>query len=89
MLAVVTNVITGGNGNGVIDFDECNTLTVLLTNEGNAGATGVQTVLYSETPGVIVAQPYSAYPPLPVHTSGTSITPFTVSTESTLSLIHI
>ncbi len=81
LLEIVTNTITGGNGNGVVDFDECNTLTVTLTNEGNATATGIQAVLVSTTPGVIVAQPNSSFPPLPVHTSGSSIASFTISTD--------
>ena len=81
VLAVLTNAISGGNGNGIIDFDECNTLSVTLTNQGNAEATSIQAFLTTTTPGVIVSQPNSTYPPMPVHTSALDITPFTISTE--------
>ena len=81
VLAVVSNVISGGNGNGVIDFDECDNLTVTLTNEGNASATSIQGILYSTTPGVIVGQPNSAFPSLLPHTTGTGLTAFTISTD--------
>jgi uncharacterized repeat protein (TIGR01451 family) len=83
VLAISTNIITGGNGNGVIDFDECNNLTVILTNEGNAIATGVEGVLTSDTPGVIVAQNTVTFPNLPPHTSAASLSSFTISTEPT------
>jgi uncharacterized repeat protein (TIGR01451 family) len=83
VLAVFSNSISGGNGNGVIDFDECNNLQVTLTNEGNGPATGITGILYSTTPGVIVAQPNVAFPPLPAHTSGVSIGTFTISTVPT------
>jgi uncharacterized repeat protein (TIGR01451 family) len=80
VLEVVSNVITGGNGNGLIDYDECDNLTVTLTNEGNATASAIQGFLYSTTPGVIVSQPTATFPTLPAHTSGSSITTFTIST---------
>ena len=83
VLAIQTNIISGGNGNGVIDFDECDNLSVVLTNEGNAEATGIEGVLYSTTPGVIVAQPNVTFPDLLPKTSSASLTSFTVSTEPT------
>ena len=81
VLYVVTNTISGGNGNGVIDFDECNNLTFLITNEGRATATGIQGILSSTTRGAIVAQSTVSFPDLPPHTAAYSITPFTLSTE--------
>ena len=54
ILNVVSNMLTGGNGNGKIDPDECNNLNVLVTNQGNATATGVQGILSSLTPGVVI-----------------------------------
>ena len=33
---VMTNTVTGGNGNGVVDVNECNFLTVVLTNTTGA-----------------------------------------------------
>jgi len=82
-LFVVTNVISGGNGNGVIDFDECNDLTILITNEGSATATGIQGILYSATTGAIVAQSTASFPDLAPGAAAASLTPFTLSTEPT------
>jgi uncharacterized repeat protein (TIGR01451 family) len=81
VLAVVTNTISGGNGNGTIDFDECNNLTVVLTNEGNAIATDIEATLISTTPGVIVAQGSSSYQNLLPKASAVNLTPFVISTE--------
>jgi uncharacterized repeat protein (TIGR01451 family) len=80
-LFFVTNFISGGNGNGVIDFDECNNLSILITNEGSATATDIQGYLYSLTTGAIVAQSTVSFPDLPPGTAATSLTPFTLSTE--------
>ncbi len=80
-LFVVTNSISGGNGNGVIDFDECNNLTFLITNEGSATATGIHGFLSSSTLGAIVAQSTVSFPDLPPHTAAGSTTSFTLSTE--------
>jgi uncharacterized repeat protein (TIGR01451 family) len=80
-LFVVTNSISGGNGNGLIDFDECNNLTFLITNEGPAEATGIEGILFSTTTGAIVAQSTVSFPNLPPGTAAASLTPFTLSTE--------
>src|SRR5262249_50165994 len=45
-----TNVIFGGNGNGLIEFNECNNMTIVLTNIGRADATGVRATLSTTTP---------------------------------------
>ncbi len=82
-LLVVTNFISGGNGSGIITYDECVNLTFIITNEGLAQATGVQGFLYSTTPGAIVAQATTHFPTLLPGQSGSSITPFTLSTQPT------
>jgi uncharacterized repeat protein (TIGR01451 family) len=81
ILLVVTNIISGGNGNGIIDYDECNNLTVVLTNQGNGTATGITGTLVSATPGVIVAQPSTTFPNLVPGGSGSSSPAFIISTE--------
>lgn len=81
VFAVVTNIISGGNGNGIIDFDECNNLTIVLTNQGSVIATGVQATLSSSTLGAIVAQSSSAYPDIFSHSSAANLNNFTLSTE--------
>jgi uncharacterized repeat protein (TIGR01451 family) len=82
ILSVVSNNLSGGNGNGKIDPDECNSLNVLITNEGAFQATGVQGILTSLTPGVIIASSVVSYPNLPPGQSAWNQTPFTISTES-------
>ncbi|HEY3863682.1 MAG TPA: protease pro-enzyme activation domain-containing protein [Verrucomicrobiae bacterium] len=81
VLLVATNTVSGGNGNGIIDFDECNDLNFIITNIGIATATGVQGFLYSTTLGAIVAQSTANYPNLPSGSAASSTTPFTISTE--------
>ena len=82
ILTVVTNVISGGNGNGIIDYNECNDLFLILTNLGRTDATGVRGTLSTTTPGVVVAQTVSTYPNLPAGGgSAANQTPFKLSTS--------
>ncbi len=83
ILFVVTNIISGGNGSGVINYDECINLTIVLTNGGRVTATGVEATLYSTTTGAIVAQGTSAYPVIYPNNSAPNLTLFTLSTEPT------
>ena len=83
ILLVLSNTISGGNGNGMIDPDECNNLNILVTNVGTAAATSVQGVLSSLTPGVIIGQSIVSYPDLAPGGSALNQTPFTVSSEPT------
>ena len=80
VLVVLSNALTGGNGNGMIDPNECNNLTVAVANEGTAAATGVQGVLSSLTPGVLIGQSMASYPNLPPGGSGRNQPLFTIST---------
>ncbi len=82
ILVVVTNSLSGGNGDAIIDFNECNALSVVLTNRGGAGATGIKATLSTTTPAVIVAQAVSTYPDLtPGGGSAVNQTPFKISTS--------
>jgi len=54
--------VSGGNGNGLIDFNECNSLRVTLQNLGCSKETGISAVLSSSTSGVTIEQPNSPYP---------------------------
>src|SRR5579872_4008112 len=80
-LVIATNILSGGNGNGIIDVDECNSLDLVLTNIGAAGATSVQATLSSSTPGVTIAQKTAFYPDIPLGASGTNLVSFRVSTS--------
>jgi hypothetical protein len=73
-------VVSGGNGNAIIDPDECNNLTVRLDNLGCAVATNVTTTLASSTPGVTITQSHSPYPDLPIDGNGNNLVPYSVST---------
>ena len=75
-----TNVISGGNGNGRIDFNECNEMSIVLVNSANVAAMGIQAILSSVTPGVFIAQPSSYYPNTPPGGTNSNMTPFKVST---------
>lgn len=72
--------MAGGNGNGIIEPDECNFLDVTILNDGCLLGSGVSAVLSTTTPDVIVAQSNSAYPDVPENATGTNLTPFQVST---------
>ena len=80
-LIVVSNYVFGGNGNGIIDFDECNNLNVTLANVGNAMATGVSATLSTTTPEVAIGQATSTYPNIPIGGSATNQTAFKISTS--------
>lgn len=74
--------VSGGNGNGIIDFNECNDITISIGNDGNQTATSVSAVLSTSTPGVKVTQHTSAYPNVAARGTGTNSTVFKVSTSS-------
>jgi hypothetical protein len=75
--------VSGGNGNGRIEFNECDRITVGVQNSGGAPATGVSAVLSTSTPGVTVTQPHSAYPDMGGGAVAGNLRPFEVSTPPT------
>ena len=72
--------INGGNGNYAIDPNECDLLSLTITNLGPTAMNNVSAVLSSTTPFVIVNQPYSQYPDLAVSGTGINFTPFSIAT---------
>lgn len=56
--------VVGGNGNNLIDPNECNDLYVTLKNLGGTTLSGIQAVLSTTTPSVSVLRSTSAYPDL-------------------------
>jgi hypothetical protein len=76
-----TRAISGGNGNGTIDPNECNLLTVTLVNDGSATATGISAALTSSTPGVTIMDSPQSYPDLSPGASATNSMPFKVETS--------
>ncbi|TMP94713.1 MAG: carboxypeptidase regulatory-like domain-containing protein [Verrucomicrobia bacterium] len=73
---------TSGNGNGVINSNECVNLNVALKNNGCANATGISATLTTSTPGVTVTQDSSSYPNLAIDATGTNSTPFQIQTSN-------
>ena len=82
-LLIYTNMISGGNSNGIIDYDECNLLNLVLTNAGASQATAVQASLSTTTPGVAIAQRTASYPNIAAAATGTNLTSFEISTAPT------
>jgi len=56
------NSIAVTSGNNLLEPNECNTVNVPVSNNSANAATGITAVLSSNTPGITVTQPNSAYP---------------------------
>ncbi|MEY2550641.1 MAG: hypothetical protein QOG12_785 [Verrucomicrobiota bacterium] len=72
--------LTGGNGNGFFDPNECNNVVVTAKNLGCAPGKAIKAVLSTNTPGVVVTQPNSAYADMAIDASGGNSPAFKVST---------
>ncbi len=83
VFVVSTNFVTGGNGNGVIDPNECNNLSLVLMNVGTVGASGVSVALSTTTPGVGLQPANSPYPNMPSGVPVTNSVPLHISTAPT------
>ena len=78
---LLSTTISGGNGDGNVDVNECNFLSVILTNVVAGGTiSGITGALIPKTPGISVTAGVSAYPNLPAGGRGTNTTPFHFST---------
>ncbi len=80
-LLLTGSIVSGGNGNGVIDANECNSLNLIVQNIGITTATNVSAILTTATPGVTITQPFSTYSNDPAGGFATNATPFQVSTS--------
>ena len=76
-----SHTLSGGNGNGKLDFNECNQFSVSVKNNGSATATGIMATLSSTTPGVTIFNPTQALADLAPGASGTPLVPFDVTTS--------
>ena len=72
-----------GNGNGIINSNECVNMNFKVANNGCADEKAISATLRSSTPGVRIIQGKSAYPNLPIDASGTNNTPFQIQTTPT------
>ena len=78
---LVAATVSGGNLDGNVDVNECNLLSISITNLAGAALSGVTGTLIPKTPGVSVTVGTAAYPNIPVGGRGTNATPFQFSTS--------
>jgi glycosidase/PKD repeat protein len=81
-VAITGAIVTGGNGNGLVDPNECNFLNLIVANIGGKTDTTVNAILTTTTPGVTITQPLSTYPDLLPGIPATNSTPFKFGTSS-------
>jgi PKD repeat protein len=81
VLAPASFSVTGGNGNGAMDPNECNNLTLVITNGGGTSASGLTATLSSPTPGVSFLVSSSAYPTMPSGSIAANSTAFRIGTS--------
>ncbi|MEP6810571.1 MAG: dockerin type I domain-containing protein, partial [Chthoniobacterales bacterium] len=74
--------VTGGNGNGIIERNECNNINVTILNDGCLLGKNVRATLSSSTAGVTITQPNSPYPNINENATGINTVPFQVSTSN-------
>jgi len=80
--ALLSSAISGGNGNGTIDANECNTLNVTIQNIGCLVASGVTGSLTTSTPNVTITKPNTTFPTMNENVNGASQVGFSVSTSA-------
>ena len=73
-------LLSGGDGDGIIEADECNALQVVLNNTGSAAASNITTTVSTTTLGVTITAATSPYPDLAPGQEGTNSTLFQIST---------
>jgi len=76
----LTPIVSAGNGNHVIDVNECNNFQLVVTNTTGSPMTGVTGTIMSTTPGVFITQASAPYADLPVGGTSTNTAPFQIST---------
>lgn len=76
----VSTTVSGGNGNGKIDFNECNNLFITLENTSGVTASAITATLSTTTPGVVIKLASSPYPNLAATSSGVNTNAFQIST---------
>ncbi len=79
-LRFVSAIVTGGNGNGVIEPNECVSLQIILTNIGSSVVTFGTGVLIPASDGFATVTPIASFPSCPVGGQTTNTIPFQIST---------
>jgi len=78
---IANTTIAGGNGNSGVDANECNFLSVALTNVTGATLSGLTATLVSKTPGVSVTYGTVNYSNIAAGAIGTNVIPFQFTTS--------
>ncbi|HEY5910235.1 MAG TPA: autotransporter-associated beta strand repeat-containing protein [Verrucomicrobiae bacterium] len=78
--AQIGSAVTTGNGNHAIDPNECNLLSLVISNQTATPMTGLTATLSTANAGVMITQPYSEYPDAPASGNRTNLTPFQIAT---------
>ena len=78
--AVAGSTVTSGDGNHGIDPNDCNNLSLVISNQAGTTMSGISATLSTTTEGVLITQPYATYPNIPASGSGTNLAPFQIST---------
>ncbi len=78
--AVTGSGVASGNGSHGIDPNDCNNLSLVITNTTGTPMNGANATLSTTTEGVLITQPYSPYPNIAANGEGTNIVPFQIST---------
>ena len=74
-------------GNAILEPNECNMVSIPLTNNGETTATGVAATLSSLTPGVSVFVPYTAYPDIAPGGTAVGHNGFQLSIDNTVACL--
>jgi hypothetical protein len=81
-LGAVTVDDSLGNGNGLVNRDECVKLSIGLFNNGCLADSTISATLTTATPGVTINQALSAYPDLGINATGGNVTPYAFTTDA-------
>jgi len=73
---------TSGNGNSVVNSNECVNLNLPVKNDGCATESAISATLTTSTAGVTVVQGSATYPNLVIDASGTNSKPFQIQTSN-------
>jgi autotransporter-associated beta strand protein len=78
-LGLVSTGISSGNGDGIIQPNECNLLNIVITNFSATVVSNISATLLSTTPNVSVLQASASYPNIAANGRGTNNTAFQLS----------
>ncbi|HPC62212.1 MAG TPA: autotransporter-associated beta strand repeat-containing protein, partial [Verrucomicrobiota bacterium] len=77
--SAVSGSLFAGNGNHLLDPNECNHLVLVISNTSATAMTGLSARLWTTNEEVFITQPWSAYPDIPPGGKATNNTLFQVS----------